>query len=169
MCTQSLCLLLTWLYNFPLANLCIQYEHDNTIAIKSSLYKCYIEKCENILQFHTYWEMWLVSLKKCAYYLIWLAKVKCLHDEVATEMCTDVFSILGGVEGGTHFFHAFSNAQREQPVCFLIATCWHENTRSIKRRCSVSSKVETLGVCCESGTVTMTRSFELGTCLGHSK
>ena len=57
--------------------------------------------------------------------------------------------------------------EREQPACFLITTCW-QNTKSNKWRCPVFSKVETLAVCCESGTVSVMRSFEsteLGACL----
>ena len=50
------------------------YSHNNTIAIKL----CINVPIENIWQFHTYWEIWLVSLKRCenCVILIWLAEVK---------------------------------------------------------------------------------------------
>ena len=64
-------------------------------------------------------------------------------------------------------FSMLFKLEREQLACFLIATCW-QNTKSIKRRCSVFSKVKMLAVFRKSGTVNVTRSFkstELGACL----
>ena len=59
-----------------------------------------------------------------------------------------------GVEGEAHFFEL----ECEQLACSLTAVCW-QNSKSIEQRCSVS---QTLVICCESGTVSMTRLFESG-------
>ena len=44
-------------------------------------------------------------------------------------------------------------------VCFSIATCW-QNSKIIEQRCFVSSKVQSLAVCCESGPIAILRLLE---------
>ena len=67
---------------------------------------------------------------------------------------TDAFVILGMIEG-------FFKLESKQLACFPIITRWQNHSRtSIEQRCSVSSKVQALTICCESGLVSMKKSFE---------
>ena len=50
-----------------------------------------------------------------------------LPTRLPQKHCTDVFSTLGGVEGGAQFFEQ----KREQLACFSIATCL-QNSNSIE-------------------------------------
>ena len=114
------------------------------------------------------WRNLIGFFEKCEIFviLIWLAKLKFRLQGCHRNVVGHVFNF-GRGRRRSSLFPCFFELEREQPACFLIATCW-QNTKNIKRRCSVFSKVETLAVCCESGSVSVTRSFEstqLGACL----
>ena len=97
------------------------------------------------------WRNLIGFFEKCEIFviLIWLAKVKCHLRGCHRKVVGRVFNFGRGRRRSSA---CFFELEREQPACFLIATCW-QNTKNIKRRCSVFSKVETLAACCESGTV----------------
>ena len=85
-------------------------------------------------------EVW----KLCNTNLIGQSKV--LPTMLSQKRRTDAVFNFGQGRRRSSLFPSFFEPEREQPACFLIATCW-QNSKSIKRRCSVSSKVQTLAVC----------------------
>ena len=113
------------------------------------------------------WRNLIGFFEKCEIFviLIWLAKVKCHLRGCHRNVVGRVFNF-GRGRRRSSLFPCFFELEREQPVCFLITTC-RQNTKNIKRRCSVFSKVETLAVCCESGTTAL--SHDVGVlCFWHT-
>ena len=99
----------------------------------------------------------MVSLKKCekCVILIRLANVKChLRGCHRNVLQTQLISILARVEGVAHFFEL--PVEHEQLACFSITIPVGRTVKVyIERRYSVSSKVQVLAVCCESGPIIM--------------